>query len=149
MDLGDLWSDCVGLLFERDGKRNGGCRKRLIGRRPCLCCCGPKTCTCPLWVNMSAVIKFCVRWRIGLCTFLCSADPTGLLGRALKLPLASPWKRMELVYYNHSHTILTKEGRMLHFLWRQYGSDSELKEIQKITWKISKWYNYFYRGLPD
>lgn len=89
----------------------------------------------------------CVRWSVGLCMFLRSAGPTGLLRRSLKLPLASPWKPMKPVYYNYNHTIHTKEGRKVDYLRRQFGS--ELKEIQKITWKISKWYNYFHCGLPD
>lgn len=39
----------------------------------------------------------CVRRSVALCVVLHGADPAGLLGRALKLPLASPWKRMEPV----------------------------------------------------
>lgn len=70
-----------------------------------------------------------------------------LIGKALKLPLASPWKRMEPVCYNYNHTVPTNKGGTPLGLRRQFGS--ELKETQKITWKISKWCNYFHCGLAD
>lgn len=83
----------------------------------------------------------CVRWSVGLCMFLRSTDPTGLLRRALKLSLASPWNCTEPVYYNYNRTIHTKEGRTLHCLRRQVGS--ELKEIQKITYQNIKMMHLF------